>query len=81
MKENEKDNFMEPLKIKIEMINKINKASEKTIIKTDKKERFYFFDNFRGILIFTTVFAHFLIYSNNNKNSVTRIILLSYFLL
>ena len=37
------------------------------------KNRYYIFDNFKGILIFTVVFGHFLLdYSNKNLNTLSR---------
>ena len=46
-----------------------------SIIEDKKNERYYIFDNFKGILIFTVVFAHFLFdYSNLESNSVCRTI-------
>ena len=38
-----------------------------------QKNRYYIFDNFKGILIFTVVFGHFLLdYSNENRSSLSR---------
>ena len=45
------------------------------------KARYYIFDNFKGILIYTVVFAHFLFeYSSSNENSLSRkIVVFIYF--
>ena len=41
--------------------------------KEQEKLRYYIFDNFKGILIFTVVFAHFLwSYSTQNRNTLSR---------
>ena len=43
------------------------------IAKEQEKLRYYIFDNFKGILIFTVVFAHFLwSYSAQNRNTLSR---------
>ena len=50
-------------------IEKINELNNDKI----KKPRYNIFDNFKGILIFTVVFAHFLFdFSNKNLNSLAR---------
>ena len=45
------------------------------------KQRYYILDNFKGILIFMVVFAHFLLeYSNSDTNSLCRkIVVFIYF--
>ena len=52
------------------------KVNSKSINKNETKKdkiRYYIFDNFKGILIFTVVFAHFLWeYSIQNMNSLSR---------
>ena len=52
------------------------KVNTKSINKNETKKdkiRYYIFDNFKGILIFTVVFAHFLWeYSIQNMNSLSR---------
>ena len=51
------------------------------ITKEQEKQRYYIFDNFKGILIFTVVFAHFLwSYSDQNRNTLSRkIVVFIYF--
>ena len=55
----------------------LKKKNEKSLnieCKTqNKKIRYYFFDNYKGILIFTVVFGHFLWkYSDRHRNSLSR---------
>ena len=55
--------------------------SKNEITKEQEKQRYYIFDNFKGILIFTVVFAHFLwSYSDQNRNTLSRkIVVFIYF--
>ena len=79
---------------KNEKINLINSSQKHTsynnldneILKNEKinfsnKKRYYIFDNFKGILIFMVVFAHFLFeYSNTHIDSLSRkIVVFVYF--
>ena len=72
MEKNEKANliFLSDLRNDSDLLQ-----NKKTEIISNNKQRYYIFDNFKGILIFKVVFAHFLIeYSNSNKNSLCRTI-------
>ena len=59
-------------------LNKKNKKKnidklENKSVKEEKKSRYFLFDNYKGILIFTVVFGHFLWkYSKYNRNSLSR---------
>ena len=73
MEKNEKTNlvFLQETK-SLEKTKDINSYIEKPNFQI-KKTRYFIFDNFKGILIFTVVFAHFLLdYSNRNMNSLER---------
>lgn len=53
--------------------NKINEDLQLSSTKINTKKRYDILDNFKGILIFMVVFAHFLFeYSNSHINSLSR---------
>ena len=75
MEKNEKINLINDSKILISDNILDNEATKiKTRINNSReKKRYYIFDNFKGILIFMVVFAHFLFeYSISHKNSLSR---------
>ena len=75
MEKNEKVNLINDSKILISDNILDNEATKiKTRINNSReKKRYYIFDNFKGILIYMVVFAHFLFeYSISHKNSLSR---------
>ena len=75
MEKNEKANLVNLSELKIiETCNKKEESNLEVEAKIEgKKTRYYIIDNLKGILIFTVVFAHFLLdYSNRNTNSLCR---------
>ena len=79
MEKTEKNNL-----IYTSQINKIDKNTVNDLLKDEKinkieNKRYYIFDNFKGILIFMVVFAHFLFeYSNTHMNSLSRKIVIKF---
>ena len=60
---------------KLKLINNHEKERNSKIKIENLKTRYYIIDNFKGLLIFTVVFAHFLLdYSTRNMNSTSRTI-------
>ena len=75
MEKNEKANLVNLSELKIiETCNKKEESHLGVEAKIEsKKTRYYIIDNLKGILIFTVVFAHFLLdFSNRNTNSLCR---------
>ena len=73
MEKNEKNNLINNSQINISDNNLNNEITKTRINKSSEKNRYYIFDNFKGILIFMVVFAHFLFeYSKNHINSLSR---------
>ncbi len=73
MDKNEKINLIFLSEIKDKNNLKKEESSKIEIKKQIGKKRYYILDNFKGILIFTVVFAHFLLdHSNSHMNSLSR---------
>ena len=71
----EKEELIYSSKSRLNKKNKkksLDKLGNKSV-KEEKKSRYFLFDNYKGILIFTVVFGHFLWkYSKYNRNSLSR---------
>ena len=77
MEKNEKINLISISQNKINEKNLDNKELKSEKSNQTEKKRYYIFDNFKGLLIFMVVFAHFLIkYSNTHQNSLIRTIVI-----
>ena len=73
MEKNEKINLIYASHIIINNNNSYSESSKARINDNIKKKRYYIFDNFKGILIFMVVFAHFLFeYSKTHTDSLSR---------
>ena len=81
MEKTEKNKLVNLSKSNVTVKNKSLDYLDKDEKKEKEKIRFYIFDNIKGILIFTVVFAHFLWnYAKTNKYSLSRkIVVFVYF--